>query len=84
MTTPNKLREAVDDVMNYHFSQSREGMAALQVLIDTAFEAAGQLERLKDKDTQWYAEDEIADACVYAEIPDSKYESLMLSLRSWR
>lgn len=37
---------------------------------------------MRDDDTPTYTAEQIADACIAAEIPDSKYESLLIALRA--
>lgn len=41
------LREAVDEIMQYQFSHSREAMTALQRLVDAADAGASEIERLR-------------------------------------
>ena len=43
----NPLREAVNEVMHYQFTNSRPAMHALQVLINEADAAADEIERLR-------------------------------------
>jgi hypothetical protein len=47
MTDLHPLREAVERIMDYQWSHSREAMTALQVLIDEADKAADEIERLR-------------------------------------
>ena len=43
------LRDAVDDLMQYQFSHSREAMNALQRLVDAAEAGADEIERLREQ-----------------------------------
>jgi hypothetical protein len=55
----NPLREAVNEVMHYQFTNTRTAMHALQVLIDEADAAADEIERLREALQMLY--DETAD-----------------------
>jgi hypothetical protein len=43
------LREAVDDIMQYQFSHSRDAMSALQRLVDAADDGAHEIDRLRNR-----------------------------------
>jgi len=48
------LREAVDEIMQYQFSHSREAMSALQRLVDAADDGAHEIERLRAELKKWH------------------------------
>ena len=43
------LREAVDDIMQFQFSHSRDAMSALQRLVDAADDGAHEIDRLRNR-----------------------------------
>ena len=59
------------------------GCGAMGGFMPTEAEAAQRWNtRASDNDGPTYTTQQIADACMFAEIPDSKCESLLLGLRA--